>query len=92
MLALREGAAVAAADPLGERAGDEAWYANSRSLVEEDESFEEPDGIGDEAWAGNTRGGVLIGDAGITVELGISADPGSHDVTVDALERVEANY
>ncbi len=73
-------------------AGDEAWYHNSRTLSEDDESYDEPSGIGDEAWAGDTRGGVLIGDAGLTVELGIAADPASQEVVLDALARVEANY
>jgi hypothetical protein len=73
-------------------AGDGAWYANNLSLVEEDESFEALDGIGDEAFAGDTRGGVLIGDAGLTVELGIAAEPASHESAVDALERVASNY
>ena len=73
-------------------AGDDAWYENNRGLVEEDESFEEPDGIGDEAFAGDTRGGALVDEAGITVELGISSAPSSHDAVVDALERAVANY
>lgn len=73
-------------------AGDQLWYDNNVSLVEEDESFEELEDLGDAAFAGNTRGGFLAGSAGITAELGISADPASHEVVLDALERVEANY
>lgn len=73
-------------------AGDVAWYTNNQPLVEEDASFEQVTGIGDEAFAGDTRGGFQVGGAGITVELGISADPASHDTVVDVLERVEANY
>jgi hypothetical protein len=73
-------------------AGDQLWYDNNVSLVEADESFEEIDGLADAAFAGNTRGGFLAGGAGITAELGISSDPASHEVVLDALERVEANY
>lgn len=73
-------------------AGDQAWYVNNQSLVEQDASFEQVTGIGDEAFAGDTRGGFQVGGAGITVELGIAADPASHDTVVDVLERVEANY
>ena len=73
-------------------AGDQAWYDNNAILIEDDESFEELDDLGDAAFAGNTRGAILIGAAGLTAELGISADPSSHEVVLDALERVEANY
>ncbi len=73
-------------------AGDRLWYDNNLSLVSDDESFEEIDGIADAAFAGNTRGGFLAGGAGITAELGISSDPASHRVVLDALERVAAGY
>jgi len=73
-------------------AGDQAWYDNNAILIEDDESFEELDDLGDAAFAGNTRGAILIGPAGLTAELGISADPSSHEVVLDALQRVEANY
>jgi hypothetical protein len=73
-------------------AGDQIWYDNNVSLVEEDESFEELDDLAEAAFAANTRGGFLAGGAGITVELGISSDPASHEVVLDALQRVEANY
>lgn len=72
--------------------GDEAWYESNADLVAGDESFEELDGIADAAFAADTRAGLLSGGASLTVELGTASGPSSHETTLDALERLEANF
>jgi hypothetical protein len=72
-------------------AGDEAYFDSNELLVGEDESYEGLD-LGDDAYAGDTRGAVLIGGTSLVVQLGIAAEPESHEAVLDALDRVIANY
>jgi hypothetical protein len=73
--------------------GDHQIYDNTRVLAEDGDTFEELDGVGDEAYAGDAEGGVLVGDAGITVSpIGTDAnDPATHDLVVDLLGLLAEN-
>lgn len=73
--------------------GDRQIYDNTQVLAEEDDTYEELDGVGDEAYAGGAEGGVLVGEVGVTVTpIGTDAnDPATHDLIVDLLGQLAAN-
>jgi hypothetical protein len=73
--------------------GDRQIYDNTQILAENGETYEELDGVGDEAYAGDAEGGVLVGEAGITVTpIGTDAnDPATHDLVVELLGLLAAN-
>ena len=73
--------------------GDRQIYDNTQILAEDGERYEERDDIGDEAYAGDGEGGVVVGEAGITVTpIGADVnDPATHDLVIDLLALVAAN-
>ncbi len=74
--------------------GDPQIFDNSRILAEDGDDYEALDGVGDDAYAGNGVGGVRIADAGITVTpIGVDVNnPATHDLIVELVSQVAANY
>ena len=74
--------------------GDELIYQNTLLGAEGSDFFEEPDGLGDAAFAGNATGGILLGDVGVTVTpIGVNTnDPRAHDLVVELLDDIAANF
>jgi hypothetical protein len=74
--------------------GGEQLFENTRMLAERGDDYETFDVIGAEAYVGGGEGGVRVDEAGITVTpIGVDPSaPATHDLIVDLLGRVVANY